>query len=124
MKNTETLILDKVFNATKKGGGDMVTAVTRNDVQVMVEGVKNSLLDRLAPRNYIQAMAESVRMSILQNLEELHAENQQMLRNSQMQRVQLVQKVTSIETEVRALRQLVVQLIDQQIKLMSRLPKG
>lgn len=101
----------------------MVTALTRGDVQVMVEGVKNSLLERLAPRNYIQAMAESVRMSIIQNLEELHADNQQMIRNSQMQRAQVLQRVTSIETEVRTLRQLVVHLIDQQSKLTSRLPK-
>lgn len=101
----------------------MVSAATRSDIQGMVEGVKNVLLDRLAPRSYIQAMSESVRMSIIQNLEELHMENQQMIRNSLAQREQTLQRVASVETEVRALRQLMVQMLDQQVKLMSRITK-
>lgn len=101
----------------------MVSAATRSDVQGMVEGVKNTLLDRLAPRNYIQAMSESLRISILQNLHDLHGENQQLIRSGQMQREQLMQRMASMEGEMRAMRQLIVQLIDQQARLISRLSK-
>lgn len=101
----------------------MISAATRSDIQGMVEGAKNTLLDRLAPKNYIQALSESLRASILQNLHYLHGENQQLMRSGQMQREQLMQRMTSLEGEVRAMRQLIVQLADQQSRLMSRLLK-
>ena len=99
----------------------MVSAATRTDIQILVDGAKNTLLDRLAPRNYIQAMSESLRISILQNLHELHAENQQVIKSGQMQREQMVQRMMSLESEMRAMRQLVVQLLEQQSRMMSRM---
>jgi hypothetical protein len=102
----------------------MVSAATRSDVQGMVEGAKNTLLDRLAPRNYIQAMSEGLRISILQNLNELHAENQLVIRAGQTQREQLMQRMASMETEMRTMRQLIVQLLEQQARMMSRLPRN
>jgi len=99
----------------------MVSAATRNDIQILVDGAKNTLLDRLAPRNYIQAMSESLRISILHNLHELHAENQQVIKAGQAQREQLVQRMISMENEMRTMRQLIVQLLDQQSRLVSRM---
>jgi hypothetical protein len=98
----------------------MLSAATRSDVQGMVEGVKNTLLDRLAPRNYVQALAESVRGSILQNLQELHAENQQMIRSGQTQREQLSQRIGAIEGEIKVVRQLLNQVLEQQARIMNR----
>lgn len=101
----------------------MTSAASRGDIQIMVEGAKNTLLDRLAPRNYIQAMSESLRISILHNLHELHAENQQVIRSGQMQREQLVQRMTAMESELRSQRQLLTQIFEQQGRIINRLSR-
>jgi hypothetical protein len=101
----------------------MISAATRSDVQGMVEGAKNTLLDRLAPRNYVQALSESLRISILQNLHELHAENQQVIRSGLTQREQLIQRMTALESELRTMRQLLVHMHEQQGRLLGRMSR-
>lgn len=97
----------------------MLSAATRQEVQGMVEGVKNTLLDRLAPKNYIQALADSLRVSILQNLYQLHAENQMLYRSGQTQRDQIQQRIISLEAEVKTIHQLLGRIAEQQAKVLA-----
>jgi hypothetical protein len=99
----------------------MIAAATRQDLQGALEYAKNSIIEKMVSRGYMQSVVDQVRMSILQSLHELHAENQQFIRQSQLQRDQLITRLLAVEQEVRVLRQLTVKMLEQQNKTMNML---
>ena len=97
----------------------MLAPATRQDIQTSVDSAKSVLLAQLAPKNYIQGVADNLRMSIVQNLQSLHAENQIVLRNSQTNRDMLLQRVVSLELQMRSLNQNLAKIIEQNNRAMG-----
>lgn len=92
----------------------MGPSATRQDLQGVVDNAKNTLLDRLAQRNYIHALNESVRNSILHKMSELHVENQIVIRNGQQQREMLIQRISGLESQLKAVQQTLLRILEQQ----------
>ena len=97
----------------------MLAPATRQDIQTSVDSAKSVLLAQLAPKNYIQGVADNLRMSIVQNLQSLHAENQIALRSSQTNRDMLLQRVVSLELQMRSLNQNPAKIIEQNNRAMG-----
>ena len=97
----------------------MLAPATRQDIQTSVDSAKSILLAQLAPKNYIQGVAENLRMSIVQNLQTLHAENQIALRNNQTNRDILLQRVISLELQMKTLNQNLARMIEQNNRAMG-----
>lgn len=97
----------------------MLAPATRQDIQTSVDSAKSVLLAQLAPKNYIQGVADNLRMSIVQNLQSLHAENQIALRSSQTNRDMLLQRVVSLELQMRSLNQNLAKIIEQNNRAMG-----
>jgi hypothetical protein len=80
--------------------------VTRQDVQNIVENSRNRIFERVSTKQDINVLADTVRQ--LANLQQL---SQQMLKQSEYQRLQLTRRAAavearliSIESELRAVR--------------------
>jgi hypothetical protein len=101
----------------------MIAAATRQDLQTALDRTKNSILGTVMSRNDIQVSVTQLRTSILQDLHEMHAENQQALRQSQAQRYQLMVRVNNLEHQMTATQQIMLRILDQQTRAMNILQR-
>lgn len=98
-------------------------AATRQDVQTALERTKNTILGSMVSRNEVQVSVTQLRNSILQDLHDMHGENQQAIRQSQAQRYQVLLKVTNMEHQIAALQQIMLRILDQQTRAMNILQR-
>lgn len=98
-------------------------AATRQDVQNAFERARSSIMGNMVSRNDVQLSVTQLRNSILQDIHEMHAENQQAIRQSQAQRYQSLVKVTSLEHQMAGTQQMLLRLLDQQSRILSLLQK-
>ncbi|CAN5635920.1 hypothetical protein BH23PAT1_BH23PAT1_3390 [soil metagenome] len=97
----------------------MAQTVSRQDMQGVVEYAKNSIIERMVSKGNLQTMAEQLRNSILRNLNELHDENQQLFRQSQVRRDQLYNKVITMEAQIAQTNNLLQRVLEQQAKILT-----
>ena len=88
----------------------MIAAATRQDLQGAMEHAKNAIMQRMVSPNHLQLLADQLRVGNAQNLRDLHMEN-----------AQLSMRLSNIEQEMRALRQVLGRILDQQTKAMNKL---
>ncbi len=72
-----------------------MTNLTKQDVQNVMENVKNQMLQRVASRQDLQAQNDLMR-ALLSNLQQ----NQQLLRQSEFQRVQMHRRAVALESRI------------------------
>lgn len=91
----------------------MVT-LTKQDVQNVIDNARNRLQERIASRQDLQAVQESIRV-LNTNLQQ----SQQLLRQAEFQRVQMIRRTVSMETrmlqlehELQNMRRAIVQLAE------------
>ncbi|PID32075.1 hypothetical protein CR970_02455 [Candidatus Saccharibacteria bacterium] len=68
---------------------------SRQDIQTIVENAKGRILDRVAQKQDIQSLNDNIRALI--NIEQ---QNQQLLRQAETQRIQLVNRAMALETRL------------------------
>lgn len=98
-------------------------AATRQDLQTALERAKTSIMGGMVSRNEIQVSVTQLRNSILQDLHEMHAENQQALRQSQAQRYQVLVRIANIERQIAGIQQVLLRVLDQQSKATNLLQR-
>lgn len=98
-------------------------AATRQDLQTALERAKTSIMGGMVSRNEIQVSVTQLRNSILQDLHEMHAENQQALRQSQAQRYQVLVRIANIERQISGIQQVLLRVLDQQSKATNLLQR-
>jgi hypothetical protein len=102
----------------------MVAAATRQDIQTALDRTKNSILGSMLSRNDVQISVAQLRNGILQDLHDMHADNMQVIRQSQAQRDQVIMvRVSNIERNTAIIQQLLVRLVEQQARAMSMLQR-
>lgn len=98
-------------------------AATRQDVQSAFERARSSIMGNMVSRNDVQLSVTQLRNSILQDIHDLHAENQQAIRQSQAQRYQSMVKITNIEHQVAGMNQILLRILDQQSRLLNMIQR-
>ena len=68
---------------------------TRQDMQTIVDTAKNRILDRVAQKQDIQTLVDSIR-----TLLNVQQQNQQLLRQAENQRVQLINRAIALEARL------------------------
>lgn len=68
---------------------------TRQDVQAIVEAAKNRVLERVAQKQDIQVLTDCIK-----TLLNVQQQNQQLLRQAEAQRVQLINRAITLETRL------------------------
>ena len=101
----------------------MIAAATRQDMYSALERAKNTILGTTLNRADAQTIVAQLRTSILQDLHELHMQNQNTLRQSQNQRVQLMLKMADIERSMSMMQQLLTRMVEQQSRTTNLLQR-
>lgn len=98
-----------------------MTTMTRQDLLSVTEGAKNKIIERLVTKYDVQAACDNARDRILASLQNLRAENQSLIRQSNAQRDQAWRKTTALEgqiinlqQEIRVLQQMVTRIYESQ----------
>lgn len=104
----------------------MISTMTRQDLLNVTEYAKNKIIERLVTKYDVQAACDHARDRIINNLQDLHQENQSLMRHSNTQHDQVSRKVSSIESQINALQQemkvvsqLMTRLYEQQVRLLN-----
>lgn len=108
----------------------MPTTMNRQDLQNLLEWYKNRLVQRFIltfpTKQDVLIATDQLLQRITQRLQELHMENQLMIKQSATQRDQLWRKAVStenrmqsLETELRTLRQAMVRISEDQQRIVT-----
>lgn len=92
--------------------------VTRQDVQNIVEISRNRLLERVATRQDVTVLTDTVR-----TLNNLHQQSQQLLKQSEYQRLQLTRRAVALEARLGQLENDLRSINATLIKLLTQKPQ-
>lgn len=98
----------------------MVPAATRQDLQNALERAKNSIVSSMFSRQDAQTIIAQLRNAIARDLHELHAENEQTVRQNQAQREQLLIRMASIEHRLQVLQQTMTKFLEIQARYTNQ----
>jgi len=101
----------------------MAEPATRQDIQNSVDRAKSAILSNVLSRNDLQTFVGQIRGGILQDLRNMHAENQAIIRQSISYRDQLLQRIASLERSVITLQQQVGKVQNQHTQTTTTLNK-
>ena len=100
----------------------MIAAATRQDLQTALDRTKNTIIGTVFSRNDAQATLTQLRNGILQDLRELHAENQAVMRLAQTQHDQIIQRMAMLQQQMARLQEQQVQIVSALHNLLQ--PNG
>lgn len=105
----------------------MGPVITKQDVQNIVDNARNRIMDRVVTRQDVQGLTDNVRLLVnqrqqmsaqvvtrqdlqnvndsLKNMLSIIQQNQQLLRQAEYQRLQLIRRVVALETRISQLEQ-------------------
>jgi hypothetical protein len=95
----------------------MMVTMNRQDLQTTIEAAKSKIIERLVTKYDVQSACDHAVSRAMSGLQELHQENQIMLRRSSAQRDQLYRKAAVIETRIANMEQDIRNIQDMLIRL-------